>query len=131
MKPAMKVSALAALVDELGQLEAKAKAEEHNKTKNRIDELRKQLRRTAENLGAEKISRIAGTKYTAIIGACSQVRTVNPVKLAQLITTRALLGLVTVTLTAIEDLAPEVIAAVVEESKTGTRTIQVFEAVQS
>jgi len=120
-----KTAALAELVDELGTLEKRAR--NFKPVADRIETLRKLLRASAASLPASEVKTVFGKQYTAYIGACGDQRTVNVKKLSELVSSRAFVGLATVTLGSLDQVAPEVCAAVIESHQTGSRSLKVVE----
>jgi hypothetical protein len=120
--PNPKKSALACMVDELGQVEAAL--EPHRRLIAREDELRKIIRGHYEGAPAGEPYEVLGEKYTVLLGAKAQVKTVNIAKLVKAIGTKAFIAFASVTIANVEKHAPGLDC--VTSERTGSRSVKVF-----
>jgi hypothetical protein len=119
-------SPLAALVDELGELDLEI-APLKSKIK-RADALRLLLRNAFKSEPGDKSFSIEGAKWTLLLSACGNVSSVDAAKLASLVGAESFLAMADVSLKALAELPAEVIAAVVSTTQTGTRSLCVVPA---
>jgi hypothetical protein len=125
-KPKNTKKPLAGAVDEIGLLERTLAPFKPKFA--RLEALRKLIRASAADANPEDESKIEGLKFHAFLGARTIERTVNVLKLSQLLSSRGLMAVVSCTLAALEreGINPAIVAQVVEATQTGTRPLVVI-----
>ena len=119
------VPSLAAVVDELGQLEKefaplKAKSD-------RIEALRRQLREAFADKDATADFTVEGRQFSVHLGPRAQAQTVNIAKVYKSVGTKIFLQLVSITLKSLQTHAPTLAHEVVTAGPTGTRPLKISE----
>jgi len=125
-KPAPpKVDPLSQFVDELGNLEAELAPLKPKLA--RVKALRELLRSAAEEWPNGAGGRLAGRQWDAVLGPRGNETTVDVPKLQSLLTLRAFLPLVSITLTKLkaQKINPAIVGQVVKVESTGPRPLDV------
>jgi hypothetical protein len=117
---------LAAIVDELGDLDEKLKPWTPAIARQKF--LRETLRESCADLSPEKETTIDGSRWRAWIGSRGIVRAVNVKKLLKLLTVRSFAAVVDCSISALEkhEVDPVIVAQVVEAAPTGYRPLKVY-----
>lgn len=119
-------SVIAEQIDELGALEKRVLPFRADLT--RIEQLRKAVRGHFDASPASEPFEARGARFTALIGARAEQRSVNPLKLIKAIGLKLYASLCTPTLAALEaNVSADVIANVVTSAPTGARSVKTFE----
>ena len=121
---------LAALVDELGELEAALTPMKPKLA--RIETIRKQLRGIYNDAAVDKAFTLQGSKFAATIGARSMVSAVNVTALIRAVGSKVFASIASVTLKRVQETcSPAVYAACVSSDQSGPRPIDVFPVVSA
>lgn len=123
-RPVAPTSPVASIVDELGALE-KELAPLHSKVA-RLELLRKSLRTHFDASPAAEPYTAEGTRFVVLVGPRASVATVNIKELAKHIGARAVFGIATCTLKALEGYL-DILPLVVTRALTGSRSLKTFE----
>jgi len=125
MKATPKVDPCAAIVDEMGALDAELKPMAPKIA--RRDALRKTLREAFTEKSAELEYSVSGARFEAKLGAKGWENSVNVPKLAKLITAKALLQIARVTLGSLAALKGGAPSGCIDSTRTGPRSIAMQE----